>query len=46
MIYHRWSVVGLIPWAGYAPLGLKPWLSLRDIYARYLCVGMPPACQW
>ena len=36
MIYHRWSIVGLMLWARYALLGLKPWLSLRDIYARYL----------
>jgi hypothetical protein len=36
MIYPRWSVVGLMLWASYALLGLKPWLSLRDIYARHL----------
>lgn len=36
MIYHKWSMVGLMLWARYALLGLKPWLSLSDIYARYL----------
>ena len=36
MIYHTWSLVGLMLWVRYALLGLKPWLSLRDIYARYL----------
>lgn len=36
MIYHTWSLVGLMLWARYALLGLKPWLSLRAIYARYL----------
>lgn len=36
MIYHKWSIVGLMLWVRYALLGLKPWLSLRDIYARYL----------
>lgn len=36
MIYHKWSLVGLMLWIRYALLGLKPWLSLREIYARYL----------
>lgn len=36
MIYHTWSMVGLMLWARYAALGLKPWLSLADIYSRYL----------
>lgn len=36
MIYHRWSIVGLMLWLRYALLWLKPWVSLRDIYARYL----------
>ena len=36
MIYHTWSLVGLMLWVRYALLGLKPWLSLRAIYARYL----------
>ncbi len=36
MIYHKWSIVGLMLWVRYALLGLKPWLSLRDIYSRYL----------
>jgi SAM-dependent methyltransferase len=36
MIYHRWSLVGYMLWARYALLGLRPWLTLTDIYARYL----------
>ncbi len=36
MIYHRWSLVGLMLWARYALLGLRPWLSLNAVYARYL----------
>lgn len=36
MIYHKWSLVGFMLWIRYALLGLQPWLSLRDIYARYL----------
>ena len=36
MIYHKYSMVGFMLWARYALLGLKPWLSLSDIYARYL----------
>ena len=36
MIYHAWSLVGLMLWIRYALLGLRPWLSLREIYARYL----------
>jgi hypothetical protein len=36
MIYHKWSLVGLMLWIRYALLGLQPWLSLREIYARYL----------
>jgi SAM-dependent methyltransferase len=36
MVYHTWSLVGLMLWVRYAGLALRPWLSLRDIYARYL----------
>lgn len=36
MIYHKWSMVGFMLWIRYALLGLRPWLSLGDIYARYL----------
>ena len=36
MIYQKWSLVGLMLWFRYSLLGLQPWLSLRDIYARYL----------
>jgi SAM-dependent methyltransferase len=36
MIYHKWSLIGMMLWVRYALLGFKPWLSLREIYARYL----------
>jgi hypothetical protein len=36
MIYHKWSMIGLMLWLRYALLGLRPWLTLNQIYARYL----------
>ena len=36
MIYHKWSLVGFMLWIRYALLGLRPWLSLSQIYSRYL----------
>ena len=36
MIYHKWSLVGLMLWTRYALLRLRPWLSLREIYSQYL----------
>lgn len=36
MIYHARSMVGYMLWIRYALLGLRPWLSLKEIYARYL----------
>lgn len=36
MIYHKWSMVGLMLWVRYALLALKPWRSLRAIYAAHL----------
>jgi SAM-dependent methyltransferase len=36
MIYHKWSMVGFMLWVRYALLGLRPWLTLAEIYARYL----------
>jgi len=36
MIYHKWSLVGLMLWIRYALLGFQPWLSPNDVYARYL----------
>jgi SAM-dependent methyltransferase len=36
MINHKWSLVGYMLWARYALLGLRPWMTLTDIYARYL----------
>ena len=36
MIYYKWSLVGFMLWVRYALLGLRPWLTLTQIYARYL----------
>ena len=36
MIYHKWSLVGYMLWIRYALLRLRPWMSLKDVYARYL----------
>jgi SAM-dependent methyltransferase len=36
MIYHKWSFVGFMLWVRYALLRLRPWLSLADVYSRYL----------
>jgi ubiquinone/menaquinone biosynthesis C-methylase UbiE len=36
MIYHKWSLVGYMLWIRYALLRLRPWMTLREVYARYL----------
>jgi ubiquinone/menaquinone biosynthesis C-methylase UbiE len=36
MIYHKWSLVGYMLWIRYSLLGLRPWMTLTEIYARYL----------
>jgi len=36
MIYHKWSLVGLMLWARYAAMRLRPWTSLDSIYAQHL----------
>lgn len=36
MIYHKWSLVGIMLWVRYALLRLRPWISLKEIYASYL----------
>jgi SAM-dependent methyltransferase len=36
MIYHKWSIVGLMLWTRYALLSLRPWRTLDTIYARYM----------
>jgi SAM-dependent methyltransferase len=36
MIYHKWSLVGLMLWLRYGLLAGRPWRSLEDIYARHL----------
>lgn len=36
MIYHKWSLVGLMLWIRYGLLALRPWVTLSEIYARHL----------
>jgi ubiquinone/menaquinone biosynthesis C-methylase UbiE len=36
MIYHKWSLVGYMLWIRYALLRLRPWMTLREVYARHL----------
>jgi ubiquinone/menaquinone biosynthesis C-methylase UbiE len=36
MIYHKWSMVGLLLWLRYAVLTLRLFTSLKAIYARHL----------
>jgi SAM-dependent methyltransferase len=36
MIYHKWSMVGLMLWLRYALLRMRPFISLDEIYAGYL----------
>lgn len=36
MIYHKWSMVGVMLWIRYGLLRLRPFTSLKSIYARYL----------
>ncbi|WP_440997936.1 class I SAM-dependent methyltransferase [Arhodomonas sp. SL1] len=36
MIYHKWSLVGLMLWTRYALLTLRPWRTLNYIYARHM----------
>jgi SAM-dependent methyltransferase len=36
MIYHKWSMIGIMLWLRYALLTGRPWLSMETIYAKYL----------
>ena len=36
MVYHKHSLTGYMLWARYALLALRPWRSLRSIYAEHL----------
>jgi ubiquinone/menaquinone biosynthesis C-methylase UbiE len=36
MIYHKWSLVGYMLWARYALGRLRPWITLSEVYSRYL----------
>jgi len=36
MIYHTWSLVGYMLWFRYALMRFRPWMSLADVYSRYL----------
>jgi len=36
MIYHKWSLIGLMLWLRYGLLRLRPFTSLDTIYSKYL----------
>lgn len=36
MIYHTWSLVGLMLWLRYGLLRGRPWTTMREIYSRHL----------
>jgi SAM-dependent methyltransferase len=36
MVYHKQSLVGYMLWVRYALMRLRPWMTLTDVYARYL----------
>lgn len=36
MIYHKWSITGLMLWVRYALLKAKPFTSMADIYSNHL----------
>lgn len=36
MIYQTWSLIGLMLWFRYALLGLRPWMTMSQVYDRYL----------
>ena len=36
MIYHKWSLIGLMLWLRYGLFKFKPFTSLKTIYSKYL----------
>jgi len=36
MIYNKWSIIGAMLWFRYALLKDRPFMSLTDVYSRYL----------
>lgn len=36
MIYHRWSLVGVMLWIRYALMRLRPFTTLKEIYSQHL----------
>jgi SAM-dependent methyltransferase len=36
MIYHTWSLVGLMLWLRYGLMRCRPWMTLGEVYSRYL----------
>ena len=36
MIYHKRSIIGLMLYFRYAIIGFKPWLTLNDVFSRYM----------
>lgn len=36
MIYHKWSMLGFMLYFRYAILGFKPWLTIDDVFNKYM----------
>jgi SAM-dependent methyltransferase len=36
MVYHTWSLVGLMLWVRYGLLRGRPWIGLKEIYSKWL----------
>ena len=36
MIYHTWSIVGMMLWVRYGLLRFRPWLTLQETYGQHL----------
>ncbi len=36
MIYSKWSMVGIMLWIRYALMKMRPWMTITEIYSRYL----------
>tara|TARA_B110000879_G_scaffold212935_1_gene312047 strand:+ start:7290 stop:8117 length:828 start_codon:yes stop_codon:yes gene_type:complete len=36
MVYHTWSLVGLMLWTRYGLLRGRPWVGLKEIYSKWL----------
>ncbi len=36
MIYSKWSIVGIMLWIRYALMKFRPWMTITEMYSRYL----------